>query len=660
MADDNSHGHAEEQEPPEEEETAPLGNHFYDIINKNISGEGHTHELPQLRPDDVAEHLGERQIVVKVIAGTPCDQQKLDDDQVSLDLGTGDDVVPQSQPSTLVEKLGTGLEDVSEEESTAVDKDPTPPISQPGPTQSARLKKRRQSQKAAFREPDYGKKRRTSSQARPQPTRGLTREEVDQLYDSVPSDNEKQSEHSEDQGDAEEQAGEDERSGTPENKDLVDFGIKTGGDEHPEESEVEEMEDGESDENNNNDQQSDHEVDETVMIEDSILIGPPNEHEEPVTATMRGKPIQSLIAAMASKSFTRSKNWERDFRLGMEEDKEACMRRHKDDITPMLSQHLFDKLYDLWRLCHKTPRAPEFKAQLSYVREKQSMFDKLIKTISQRVSEICSRLRQQPTLPASEKVLKLRWGRSAVATLFNILIPMVVLVIKEAFLIGCNVPMEHSDLAVSTLDGEFTSYSLQLLMRSTVWARGLHAAMNARLALRSPKPRDASLEYTQRLQKTQHNREHVGDLLSLLRAALDSATDQIEHLVSKKERHRQAKKRDEEARRLREAREQKHRDEQDEQMQRFVQSTQRASVPVRQPKPKLDYFQKHGWYFWEDDRLLSTIRCVVNPDIEVLARMVPSRSIIEVTERAKELKDRMRRKYNAMGLEPPQWCYDYL
>ena len=59
----------------------------------------------------------------------------------------------------------------------------------------------------------------------------------------------------------------------------------------------------------------------------------------------------------------------------------------------------------------------------------------------------------------------------------------------------------------------------------------------------------------------------------------------------------------------------------------------------------------------EDDTILGVIRRVTRPNAAELARLLPQRSEMEVRHRIAELRDRIRRKYEAQGILPPQWCY---
>ncbi|KAH7013288.1 hypothetical protein EDB80DRAFT_368040 [Ilyonectria destructans] len=100
---------------------------------------------------------------------------------------------------------------------------------------------------------------------------------------------------------------------------------------------------------------------------------------------------------------------------------------------------------------------------------------------------------------------------------------------------------------------------------------------------------------------------------------------------------------------------------QDRQMQLFIGSIQRMSKPEtteRQLSASDEYFEKYGgWYKWEDERLLNMIRRVEKPDVQALAPLVPGRRVKEVAQRVKDLRERMRIKYETTGIAPPLWCY---
>lgn len=100
---------------------------------------------------------------------------------------------------------------------------------------------------------------------------------------------------------------------------------------------------------------------------------------------------------------------------------------------------------------------------------------------------------------------------------------------------------------------------------------------------------------------------------------------------------------------------------QDRQMQLFIGSIQRMSKPEtteRQLSASDEYFEKYGgWYKWEDERLLNMIRRVEKPDVQALVPLVPGRRVKEVAQRVKDLRERMRIKYETTGIAPPLWCY---
>ncbi|GAB0132279.1 hypothetical protein EsDP_00000720 [Epichloe bromicola] len=70
------------------------------------------------------------------------------------------------------------------------------------------------------------------------------------------------------------------------------------------------------------------------------------------------------------------------------------------------------------------------------------------------------------------------------------------------------------------------------------------------------------------------------------------------------------------------------------------------------------YHQKHGWYIWEDEMILDMIRKVKSPDAKALVEQFPWRTVAEVKERVKDLRARMKLKFETQGRQPPKWCYN--
>lgn len=97
------------------------------------------------------------------------------------------------------------------------------------------------------------------------------------------------------------------------------------------------------------------------------------------------------------------------------------------------------------------------------------------------------------------------------------------------------------------------------------------------------------------------------------------------------------------------------------QMMLFIASTRKPSHEgqERHVLPSHEgYYQKHGWYIWEDEIILDMIRKVKSPNIKVLAKQFPWRTVAEVEQRVMDLRARMKLKFETQGRQPPKWCYN--
>ncbi|KAH7312172.1 hypothetical protein B0I35DRAFT_480652 [Stachybotrys elegans] len=119
----------------------------------------------------------------------------------------------------------------------------------------------------------------------------------------------------------------------------------------------------------------------------------------------------------------------------------------------------------------------------------------------------------------------------------------------------------------------------------------------------------------------------------------------------------------EEKRRI-EAEAEDYRRKQEQQMELYIQSARRKrgldnppQAPSRRQHRK-EYAEKNdGWHFWEDDRILQTIRKPPASGAIDLDNLIPGRSLAETTERVRTIRDRGRQLFEAEGRAPPKWCY---
>ncbi|RKL47678.1 hypothetical protein BFJ72_g1910 [Fusarium proliferatum] len=267
-------------------------------------------------------------------------------------------------------------------------------------------------------------------------------------------------------------------------------------------------------------------------------------------------------------------------------------------------------------------------------------------------------------------------GFRYVTKLHRRIIPMLVLVLDRIFQAGCGRPGE-STKKLGFQKGEFTVYTLEPLERTAGWVQRLSQVVESWYELHPPRrERDQS-------EKSKEHRRIFGEATKQLKTSLEKARESIDAIKRAPIQRKKVMQKDEAIRMEREAEAQQRRDMQDMQMQRFLQSMQKVessqarpsttgsyrravrsyrsvasqSGLIRSQEPSDDdYFEKHGWHYWEDDHLLSLIRTTSHPNYEVFHRILPNRDPDELKERSNYLRMIMRDKYERKGIQPPGWC----
>ncbi|KAM5382710.1 hypothetical protein ACJZ2D_002293 [Fusarium nematophilum] len=386
--------------------------------------------------------------------------------------------------------------------------------------------------------------------------------------------------------------------------------------------------------------------------------------ENIVTTQMQGEFVQKLMYIMTLAGWVGKRKWESEI-LVLAKDAKEELDNLDDHSSIQRSNILLAHLHHLWTLCHNLPRAPRFDAQRDYELRRQGEFKTLLSALEPLIHQASSSL---TSLMGSveDRSIRLKKGRGAVTRLSKLIIPMLVLVLKEAFLAGCDAPQEEDRQPVRK-DGEFTAYMLQLLLKAMDWALRLCEVILDWLQLNPPQPKSDSKADKDKLVKTQGNREHLRIALKMIQDETKKAVAQLDNLINAPELQRKAMKHDEEARRARQEREQQRHQAQGQQMQLFIESLERikSSRPSRtnsaasQSNQADEYLEENGaWHRWEDDRLLSIIRSTPHPEYQNLGDLLPGRTTAEMEQRARRLRIQMRRKYEKEGYQPPDWCYE--
>ncbi|KAJ3519167.1 hypothetical protein NM208_g14232 [Fusarium decemcellulare] len=676
------HGHASD------DQSAPLSQDFYTKINESARGE-QLQNLPQLRLDNSVEHPTETEsrmeiaveasqdgardeeahmAEVDVVADShrpTRDVSELEEEGSAPAKGQQELDKPVEQPESIVQSEGVERDDAESR----------PAASHPRSSQPGKWRKRQQSQKAPFGEatyqeprgasPDLGSKM-PSPQAKRFSTRGRPRISTIQEdpYEFQGSDEEespqKEMQEQEEKSNTATEATSKRKQSQPQSTQP-----------RPTENEEEPETEDEDEDVPESDQAPDGS--ESEAHEDSLFIDPSGEDEATIRVKIHGRMVQKLFTLMTFSAWTGKRKWAEDVRVKVHESEPD--RRKKPAGR---SEALMFDLYDLWGLCSEIPRAPHFERQHAYQREKAGAFKKSISTISYHVERYASYIttRMESSETNSEEVKN---GRIVVKQLYRRIIPMLVFILKQAFLAGCDESSGEDADAVKQ-NGEFTKYILQLLERTTGWIKRLGHVMLGWLELHPPKLASQSIVARDRARNIQAYRQKLIADTGSLQKALEDALKKHGELAKAPERDRREREKRERALREREEQEKKLREAQDLQMQRFILSTQRKrlSRPTAHRSTQAsneaanqstwvasqslsgdEYFEKHGgWRYWEDDRLLNTIRNTLRPNYRVLTDMLPGRSIEEVEQRAKHLRMNIRRKYEKAGWQPPAWSYD--
>ncbi|KAJ4308063.1 hypothetical protein N0V84_012320 [Fusarium piperis] len=711
-------------EDNDDDGSAPPGLEFFKNINKTILPDAEQiHKLPELRPGDSAEYHSENEgrtgIIVELSqndneAADEAEAEaeaendavveveaEIEDSQAEKDIEIMDETPVQAEgqeePSPPAEQP-TSMEQLEPTEQDDPGSRPDP--SQPNPSQSSKQKKRRQRRKVTFGEPDYQVSRAASpvlgsdpprSQARkpskPKQTL-LSQAQKNALYEIVGSDEEdcQEQQQGEEQGQTSTVAAQAARkkgrtqsqatrSSTGTRKDVAENTVvevedgsyaddDSEADEEPPELEPEA--EGESGDGVESGDELEEENDATYL-EDSLLIEPPKENEPVVVTKIHGKVVQKLVTIMTASGWMGKRKWDKDAKLEGASAKRDFKEALKKDLRPLASSRvILAHTYDLWKLCHKLPRLPQLDEQNKYFREHKTQFGRLITKTNDRIELYISTIMKQMESGSDAPANHIN-NRRIVSKLHRSIIPMLVWLLRDAFLAGCDISDDKMQQAVNHT-GEFTLSTLQLLTRISGWIWRLCEVLLDWSDLHPPKPAEKKEDW-----------QKLRPAVKTMRDEINQAIKKIDDIQKAPERRKKALEHDRAVQRERKKRLQQEKEVLDQQMKRFVESTQRTSSSQQvshRPATKTgsrshrvaqrlsqeqeaEYFEKEGWHFWEDDELLKAIRSVLHPNYKVLASTCPGRSLTEVKERVKHLKDTIRSKYERIGTEPPLWTYEH-
>jgi hypothetical protein len=441
------------------------------------------------------------------------------------------------------------------------------------------------------------------------------------------------------------------------------------------EEQQEEKEEGKDDLDSSEDEPAvEEEFEASHLADDSLLLDAPSENSQAGTsirtARVPRKNVQDLVYSMTLLGWMNKRRWEKEVR---EQAQVGAERLADDSNCRVLSTIILAKLYHLYTLCKNIPRESRLE-QLAYLREHSIQLSTLISTLHRSIDQFILNIN---TIIEKGDPAQVGIGYQHVTKLHRRIIPMLVLVVDQAFDAGCRQPLGANQRA-GNQKGDFTVYLLEPLERAAGWTQRLSHVVESWYELHAPR-RERDQE-----EKAKEHRDRFNAGTLALKRVLEKAKEDIGRLTMTPGELRELRERDEAVRKEREFEAQQRRETRDLQMQRFIQSVQK--VKVSQPRPRMrsyqqelhsshpaashpgldssqrpseeGYFEKHGWHYWEDDQLLSLIRTTSHPNYSVFCQMLPNRDPAELRERSEFLRRVMRKKYERKGISPPGWCID--
>lgn len=393
--------------------------------------------------------------------------------------------------------------------------------------------------------------------------------------------------------------------------------------------------------------------------------------------TVEGKEWQKelLSGNKISNRDRRQLRREKNMSLG-DIDNKQWLEKHRGKAKTTQCKDLLENIYRLWRVFRQIPTAAYPEEQAEHLRQEETVVGvrRYIHAIASYVDILTTKFAALPTDP-NEK--KLRWIKGTVKSLGRRIIPMLCLVLKEAFMLGSSKSTakrwkEHM-LDSLPRKGDFSESLLRTMLRVTEWIGTLYDVIMDELGQRLQTD-----DVEVRMRRLGMVRKHLEGFRGNIARALEKLGEEVNGPI----RRELAMGQDRHLRQQCEEKHRKAREAQDRQMQLFLASTQQmgftrvstsrsaltspaSSAPVTRNSPWAPHLspkderaaKRGGWYWDEDDQLMTMLRTVPWPaDFRVIAGALGRSSTREVTKRAGELKDMVRRKYEAMNLIPPLWC----
>ncbi|KHN99012.1 uncharacterized protein MAM_02710 [Metarhizium album ARSEF 1941] len=358
--------------------------------------------------------------------------------------------------------------------------------------------------------------------------------------------------------------------------------------------------------------------------------------------------LTTMITAMGGRGWMDQRGEWADGLLRIEEESRAA----SEVIGANDCKKLFHEIIALWRSLKDIPKAPSLNLQARYLREHSRKIQKhlkLVRTLTGQVKSDASKSNLRRGNSKSKRNVHAQGQqRDLLKRIHGMLIPALVLALKEALLLGGYSRLRTKPEVIGCKGGLFMACTLQFALRVVGFIDQLYGVAMAHLP---PEKEKESAAATAR----RRTRMEFANCMQVLKPRILAGMNELKRLAESPPLQVQLAERSRSLREAQEERDRIIRQKKDEQMMLFVASTKR--MPEDTPKPRDEYYDRHGWRLWEDEVLLGVIRKTRSPNLVLLTRQVPGRSLGEVTNRVIELREWIKAKYEAAGVLPPKWCY---
>lgn len=389
-----------------------------------------------------------------------------------------------------------------------------------------------------------------------------------------------------------------------------------------------------------------------VISTDMTYIEPEPKDATPLTFFLDCDGLNTMIADMGKRGWTNEKGaWVGEL-LRNEKESETEKQwhaRHSHVIRTKIRLKLFLGVIELSQNCKDMPKAPALDEQADFLQTHSAEIQKNlndIQTLTQQIKNQASQPLQEDSI---EYTAEYRRRKELWTYIYRILMPALVLALKEALLLGGYSRLETKPETISGKNGQFMACTLQFALRILGFIDQMYSLVKQDLAAH---------ENTENKEEKalQSHRMAFANHVRVLQPRVLAGIQELKRFAEAPVRHMEMAERSKRARKAQQERDRIIKEKQDRQMKLFIASTQRFSEKPP-PPPRDEYYEKHRWRLWEDEILLGVIRKTKSPNLAVLARQIPGRSTAEVINRVGELRVWMKAKYETAGIQPPKWCF---